>query len=131
MVSWPYAFMSSGTLRKDGKNSLKKRLFQPSHVIIICSKSDKLIFSLVRYWRDKYLILSVDKRCRLLSDSYLGQNDLKNYKDVKSKSVERILIPRHSTSGIQLLDRYFDRQMKIFIGRLYHHVALEQLGINL
>jgi hypothetical protein len=41
------------------------------------------------------------------------------------------MIPQHTTTDTQPLDRYFHRQIKIFIKRFYHHVALEQLGINL
>ncbi len=85
----------------------------------------------MRYWRDNCLIPSIDKQCLLLSDSYSGQNDPKIYEDIKSKSIERIMIPRNTTCDIQPLDGYFNRQMKNFIKRLYHHVALEQLDINL
>lgn len=41
------------------------------------------------------------------------------------------MIPKNTTCDIQPLDRYFDRQMKILIKRLYHHVAIEQVDINL
>lgn len=41
--------------------TVKKRLFQPSNVIITCSKSGKLTTSLVRYWCDNCLIPSIDK----------------------------------------------------------------------
>lgn len=74
--------------------TVKKRLFQPSNVIITCSKPGKLTTSLVRYWCDNCLIPSIDKKCLLLSDSYSGQNDPKIYEDIKSKSVKRIMIPK-------------------------------------
>ena len=111
--------------------TVKKRLFQPSNVIITCSKSGKLTSSLVRYWCDNCLIPSTDKKCLLLSDSYSGQNDPQIYEDIKSKSVKRIMIPKNTTCDIQPLDRYFNRQIKILIKRIYHHVALEQIDINL
>ncbi len=41
------------------------------------------------------------------------------------------MIPKNITCDIQPLERYFNRQMKIFIKRLYHHVAIEQIDINL
>lgn len=117
----------------DGKMgaTVKKRLFEPSNVVITCSKSGKLTSSLVRYWCEKCLIPSIDKRCLLLSDSYSGQNDPKIYEDIKSKSVERIMIPKNTTCDIQPLDRYFNRQLKILIKRVYHYVALEEIDINL
>jgi hypothetical protein len=111
--------------------TVKKRLFQPSNVVITCSKSGKLTSSLVRYWCEKCLGPSVDKECLLLSDSYSGQNDSKLYQDIKSKSIQRIMIPKNTTCDIQPLDRYFNRQMKILIKRVYHHVAIEQIDINL
>lgn len=104
--------------------TVKKRLFQPSNVVITCSKSGKLTSSLVRYWCDTCLAPSVHKKCLLLSDSYSGQNDPKIYEDIKSKSVERIMIPKNTTCDIQPLDRYFNRQVKILIKRIYHYVAL-------
>jgi hypothetical protein len=110
---------------------VKKNLFQPSNVVITCSKSGKLTSSLVRYWCEKCLAPAVDKKCLLLSDSYSGQNDPKIYQNIPSKSIQRIMIPKNTTCDIQPLDRYFNRQMKIFIKRLYHHVALEQIDINL
>ena len=110
---------------------VKKNLFQPTNVVITCSKSGKLTSSLVAYWRDKCLVPSLDKKCLLLSDSYSGQNDPKLYEDIKSKSIQRIMIPKNTTCDIQPLDRYFNRQMKILIKRIYHHVAIEQIDINL
>lgn len=117
----------------DGKmgERVKKNLFQPSNVVITCSKSGKLTSSLVRYWAEKCLAPSVNKQCLLLSDSYSGQNDPKIYQNIPSKSIRRIMIPKNTTCDIQPLDRYFNRQMKILIKRLYHHVAIEQIDINL
>ena len=117
----------------DGKmgERVKKHLFQPSNVVITCSKSGKLTSSLVRYWCEKCLAPSVDKECLLLSDSYAGQNDPKLYQNLNSKSIQRITIPKNTTCDIQPLDRYFNRQMKILIKRIYHHVAIEQIDINL
>lgn len=115
---------------KMGK-TVKKHLFEPSNVVITCSKSGKLTTSLVWYWRDHCLIPSIGKQALLLSDSYPGQNDPKIYEDIESKSIERIRIPQHTTDDIQPLDRFFNRQMKTLIKRFYHHVALEQLDINL
>lgn len=113
------------------EKELKKHLFQPSNVVITCSKSGKLTSSLVRYWSEKCLAPSVNKQCLLLSDSYSGQNDPNIYQNIPSKSIRRIMIPKNKTCDIQPLDRYFNRQMKILIKRLYHHVAIEQIDINL
>ena len=117
----------------DGKTGerAKKNLFQPSNVVITCSKAGKLTSSLVRYWCEKYLGSSVDKQCLLLSYSYSEQNDPKIYQDIPSKSIQRIMISKNTTCDIQPLDRYFNRQMRIFVKGLYHHVALEQIDINL
>ena len=110
---------------------VKKNLFQPTNVVITCSKSGKLTSSLVAYWRDKCLVPSLDKKCLLLSDSYSGQNDPKLYEEINSKSIQRIMIPKNTTCDIQPLDRYFNRQMKILIKRIYHHDAIEQIDNNL
>ena len=111
--------------------TMKKRSFQPSNVVITCSKSGKLTSPLVRYWCEKCLVPSIDKNCLLLSDSYSGQNDPKLYQDTKSKSIKRIMVPKNTTCDMQSLDRCFSGQIKILIKRVYHHVAIEQIDINL
>ncbi|CAF3472540.1 unnamed protein product [Rotaria sp. Silwood1] len=112
---------------------VKRHLFEPKNVVITCSSSGKLTNSLVRYWRDKVLVPSIGKKTLLLSDSWTGQNDNSIYQDLKSvgKAVHRIQIPPKTTSDIQPLDKYFNRQIKNLAKKLYNRVALDQLDINL
>ncbi|CAF3032526.1 unnamed protein product [Rotaria sp. Silwood2] len=112
---------------------VKSRLFVPKNVVITCSSSGKLTSSLVSYWLDKCLLPSIGKKSLLLSDSWSGQNDKKIYESSKTKGkcVERIQIPQHTTADIQPLDKYYNRQMKNFIKRLYNHVSLDEIPINL
>ena len=114
-------------------NIVKNRLFVPKNVVITCSSSGKLTASLVSYWLEKCLLPSMNKTCLLLSDSWSAQNDKKIYESSKinGKYVERIQIPQHTTSDIQSLDKYYNRQMKNFLKRLYNHVALDRIPINL
>ena len=41
------------------------------------------------------------------------------------------MIPKNTTCDVQSLDRYFNRQMKVLIKRMYHHVTIGQIDINL
>lgn len=41
------------------------------------------------------------------------------------------MTPKNTACEIQLSDRYFNRQIKTLIKRVYHHAALEQLDTNL
>jgi len=112
---------------------VKSRLFQPKNVVITCSSSGKLTSSLVVYWRNHCLVPFIENKALLLSDSWSGQNNKKLYDDIESvgNHVKRIQIPQHTTSDIQPLDKYYNRQMKNFLKRLYNRVALDQLDISL
>ncbi|CAF4629857.1 unnamed protein product, partial [Rotaria sp. Silwood2] len=111
-------------------NIVKRNLFEPKNVLITCSSSGKLTSSLVCYWRDKVLVPSIGKKTLLLSDSWSGHNDESIYHDIKStkKTIHRIQIPPKTTSDIQPVDKYFNRQMKVLAKRLYNRVALDQLN---
>ena len=114
-------------------DTVKKNLFEPTNVVITCSTSGKLTSSLVLYWRDHCLAPSIDHNSLLLSDSWSAQNDNKIYSDLKSigKDVKRIMIPQHTTPDIQPLDKFFNRQMKFFIKKLYNRVALDEMEVDL
>jgi hypothetical protein len=112
---------------------VKRHLFQPKNVVITCSSSGKLTSSLVKYWRDKVLVPTIGKKALLLSDSWSGQNDDTIYTDLKSsgKAVHRIQIPPKTTSDIQPLDKYFNRQIKVLAKKIYNRVTLDELNVNL
>ena len=112
---------------------VKRRLFQAKNIVITCSSSDKLMNSLVKYWRDKVLVPSIGRKTLLLSDSWSGENGDNIDNDLKSigKAVHRIQIPPRTTSDIQPLDKSFNRQIKNFAKKLYNRVALDQLNVNL
>jgi hypothetical protein len=112
---------------------VKKNLFKPTNVVITCSSSGKLTTSLVAYWRDKCLLPYVGRKCLLVSDSWCGQKDLKLYekKNCNGKNVVRLEIPKKTTSELQPLDCFYNRQMKNFIKKLYNRVALDKIDIHL
>lgn len=113
--------------------TVKKKLFKPANVVITCSSSGKLTSSLVAYWRDKCLLPNIGKRCLLLSDSWGGHKDQKLYekKNCDGKEVLRLEIPKRTTSELQPLDCFYNRQMKNFIKKIYNRVALDQIPIHL
>ena len=88
---------------------------------------------MVKYWKDRVLSKSIGKKALILSDSWTGHNGESIYKDLKSigKTVKRLQIPPKTTSHIQPLDKYFNRQIKVLPKKIYNRVALDQLGINL
>ena len=114
-------------------DTVQRNLFQPKNVIITCSTSGKLTSSLVKYWKDRVLSKSIGRKALILSDLWTGHNDESIDKDLKSigKTVKRLQIPPKTTSHIQPLDKYFNRQIKVLAKKIYNRVALDQLGINL
>ena len=102
-------------------------------MVITCSSSGKLTSSLVTYWKDNVLAPSIGSKILLLSDSWSGQNDDNIYGDLKpiAKTVHRIQILPKTTSDIQTLDKYFNRQIKVLAKKVYNRVALDQLNVNL
>ncbi|CAF1540353.1 unnamed protein product [Adineta ricciae] len=114
-------------------DTVKKNLFKPANVVITCSSSGKLTTSLVAYWRDKCLLPFIGKKCLLLSDSWAGQKDIKLYenKTCLGKDVVRLEIPKRTTSELQLLDCFYNRQVKNFIKKIYNRVALDKIPIHL
>ena len=108
-------------------------MLKPSNVVITCSASGKLTSSLVAYWRDNCLLLSIGDKCLLLSDRWSAQNDISLYdkSNCQNKHMTRNQIPQKTTSDLQLLDVYYNRQMKNFITRIYNRVALDEISINI
>jgi hypothetical protein len=117
---------------KMGEN-VKKKLFKPKNVVITCSSSGKLTTSLVAYWRDQCLLPYIDKEILLLSDSWSGQTDSRLYdkKSCNGKKLFRLQIPKKTTSQLQPLDCFYNRQLKNFVKKVYDRVALDQLDIQL
>ena len=76
---------------------------------------------------------SIGSKTLPLSDSWSAQNDDNIYGDLKSigKTVHRIQIPPKTTSDIQLLHKYFNRQIKILAKKAYNRVALGELNVSL
>ncbi|CAF3324932.1 unnamed protein product [Rotaria socialis] len=112
---------------------VKNKLFKPSNVVITCSASGKLTSSLVAYWRDNCLLPSIGGKCLLLSDSWSAQNDMSLYDkaNCQNKHITRIQTPQKTTSDLQPLDVYYNRQMKNFIKRIYNRVALDEIPIHM
>ena len=97
--------------------------------MVTCSSSEKLTRSLVEYWRDHVLRPFVPEKSLLLSDYWSGQRHSDIYAAVKG--CKRLEIPAHTTSRIQPLDVYFNRQWKVVARRIFDHVQLDDIAINL
>jgi hypothetical protein len=112
-----------------GENA-KQTLFKPSNIVLTCSKSGKLTSSLVEYWIDKVLKPLVGKNnCLLISDCWNAQGAEGMYD--KLKNLKRLEIPKKTTSTIQPLDVYFNRQYKVIARKLYDYIRLHNVDINL
>ncbi|CAF1080655.1 unnamed protein product [Adineta ricciae] len=112
--------------------NIRSHLFKTSNVIVTCSSSGKLTTSLVEYWRDQVLLPSIGQRKQflLISDCWGGQTYGKGLYD-HIPGCTRLEIPRSTTSQIQPLDVFFNRQMKVIPRRIYDRVMLDELDINM
>jgi hypothetical protein len=98
-------------------------------VVVTCSSSGKLTASLEKYWRHHVLRPFAPPKSLLISDYCPGQRDTKIYSAVQG--CKRLEIPAHTMSRIQPLDVYFNRQWKVFARRIFDHVQLDDIAINL
>ena len=89
---------------------VRKNLFRANNIVVTCCTSGKLTTSLVQYWIDNCLCPYLShSRTLLLSDSWGGQRDQpKLYNNVNG--LARLSIPNKTTSKIQPLDVFFNRQ---------------------
>ena len=110
-------------------NRIKKNLFHAQNVVVKCSESGKLTSSLVTYWRDHCLIPNLSSKTLLLVDSFPSHANPDVYKRLKDFSFR--VIPPKITSKIQPLDVYFNRQYKMILRRIFNHVRLDDIHINL
>ena len=110
--------------------NVKKSLFQTKNIILTCSKSGKLSTSLLQYWRDNVLEPAIGtNKFLLISDSWDVQSNKTLYE--KLKNCQRIEIPKRTTSWIQPLDVYFNRQFKAIARKVYDHIRLDNIDINI
>ncbi|CAF5138719.1 unnamed protein product, partial [Rotaria magnacalcarata] len=84
--------------------------------------------SLVTYWRDHCLVPNLISKTLLLVDSFPSHANPEVYKDLKN--FEHRVIPPKTTSFIQPLDVYYNRQYKMILRRVYDHVRLDEIDIN-
>ena len=112
---------------------VKTPLFKPNNVVVTCLSSGKLTSSLVTYWRDNCLLPSIPSKCLLLSDSWSAQSDPKLYDKsmCDGKDIVRLEIPSKTTSDLQPLDTFFNRQIKNFIKKVHQRVALNEIDIHI
>ena len=110
--------------------NIKSNLPRVENVVVTCSASGKLTTSLVEYWRDNCLMPSLcSRKMLLLSDSWSGQVGGKGiYESVKG--LKRLEIPWKTTSRIQPLDVFFNRQWKIIVRKIYERVILDEIDIQ-
>ncbi|CAF1541711.1 unnamed protein product, partial [Rotaria sp. Silwood1] len=108
---------------------IKNNLFHAQNVVVTCSKSGKLTSSLVTYWRDHCLIPNLSPKTLLLVDSFPSHANPDVYKRLKDFAFR--VIPPKTTSTIQPLDVYFNRQYKLILRRIFNHVRLDDIHINL
>ena len=116
----------SGRLTKN----VKKTLFQAKNIILTCSKSGKLSTSRLQYRRDNVLEPAIEtNKFLLIPDSWDAQSNKTLYE--KLKNCQRIEIPKRTTSWIQPLDVYFSRQFKAIVRKVYDHIRLDNIDINI
>ena len=112
--------------------NIRTNLFKATNVVVTCSSSGKLTTSLVEYWRDNALLPSVGDRKKflLLSDCWGGQASGKGlYEQIPGCT--RLEIPKKTTSMIQPLDVFFNRQFKVIPRKLFDRVMLDELDIRI
>ena len=112
-------------------DNVKANLPKMKNVVVTCSASGKLIFSLVEYWRDTCLVPFLPSHKTLfLSDSWSESKDGKGiYEPIKG--CNRLEIPRKTTSRIQPLDMFFNRQWKVIVRKIYDRILLDKINIQL
>ncbi|CAF4495037.1 unnamed protein product [Rotaria socialis] len=106
-------------------------LYLSKTIVLACSKNDKLTHSLVTYWRGHCLVPNLSSKALLLVDSFPSHANPEVDKDLKN--FEYRVIPPKTTSFIQLqpLDIYYNRQYKMIPRRIYDHVRVGEIDINL
>jgi len=111
--------------------NIKGNLPRVNNVVVTCSASGKLTTSLVQDWRDMCLIPSLPSRkTLLLSDSWPGQTDGKGiYEPIKGCT--RLEIPPKTTSRIQPMDMFFNRQWKVIVRKAYERILLDDIDVQL
>lgn len=111
-------------------DNIKKNLFKAKNVVVTCSTSGKLTESLVKYWRDTVLEPTMgSKKCLLLSDCWGAQGDETLYTEMKDCT--RLEIPKKTTSIIQPLDVYFNRQYKAIARKVHDRIRIDELNITI
>jgi hypothetical protein len=112
-------------------DNIRANLPKMKNVVVTCSASGKLTTSLVKYWRDKCLLPSLSShKTLLISDSWSGQADQKDiYESIRG--LKRLEIPWKTTSKIQPLDVFFNRQWKVIVRKVYERVLLDEIDIHL
>ena len=112
-------------------DNIKANLPQLKNVVVTCSASGKLTTSLVEYWRNECLIPSLTSQSvLLLSDSWSGQTYGKGIYESITR-LKRLEIPWKTTSTIQPLDVFFNRQWKVIVRRVHERVLLDEIDIHL
>ena len=92
---------------------IKKNLFNSENIGLKCSKSGKLISSLVIYCCNHCLILNLPTKALLIVDSFPFHANSWLYKNLKIFEY-RIILPK-TTSTIQPLDVFYNRQYKMIL----------------
>ena len=96
---------------------VKRNLFYAKNIVLTCSKSGKLTSSLVAYWHDHCLIPNISLKVLLLIDSFpTHANPEIIYRNLTN--FEYRIIPPKTTSIIQPIDIYYNRQYKIMVRRI-------------
>lgn len=101
-----------------------------NNVVVTCSSSGKLTTSLVEYWLSTCLVPSISTSTLLLSDSWSGQGDKAGIYDSIS-GLKRLEIPKKTTSTIQPMDVFFNRQWKKIIRKAHERVVLDDIDVRL
>jgi hypothetical protein len=111
---------------------VENQLFKANNVITVCSSSGKLNKELVKVFSHTIVKPNVNKDFILILDSWAGHNKIELYNDIFTEySCNLQIIPPGTTAIIQPADTVLFLQWKYFARKMYNHVLLEDLNIEL
>ena len=110
---------------------VKESLFDASNIFSNASKSGKLTKTSLETWYKEIFFPCSSSKCLLLVDSWTTYNDPKLTDNNKpcNTDFKQLVIAKHTTSLIQLLDVYCFRSWKQFVRKISDYVLLHDINL--